>query len=64
MMGFSHGILKDSLKYIALRYPDFANKWTMDERRDILENGINRELIRKNNTTFTGNPNMRQNRRN
>ncbi len=36
-MGFSRGVLKDSLKYIALRYPDFANKWTGSQRKKVLE---------------------------
>jgi arylsulfatase A-like enzyme len=36
-MGFSRGVLKDSLKYIALRYPEFANNWTIEQRKDVLE---------------------------
>jgi len=36
-MGFSRGILKDSMKYIALRYPKFAMDWTMKERKEKLD---------------------------
>jgi arylsulfatase A-like enzyme len=36
-MGFSRGILMDSLKYIALRYPKFAMEWTLEERQAKLD---------------------------
>jgi len=35
-MGFSRGILKDSIKYIALRYPEYANNWTYEQRDSVL----------------------------
>ena len=35
-MGFSRGVLKDSFKYIALRYPEFAMKWDYNKRKEIL----------------------------
>ncbi len=37
-MGFSRGVLKDSFKYIALRYPEFAMKWDINKRKQILDN--------------------------
>ena len=36
-MGFSRGILKDSCKYIALRYPEFAMNWDYKKRKKILD---------------------------
>jgi len=36
-MGFSRGVLKDSTKYIALRYPQFAMDWTLKERKEKLD---------------------------
>jgi len=36
-MGFSRGILKDSCKYIALRYPEFAMNWDYKKRKEILD---------------------------
>jgi len=36
-MGFSRGILKDSVKYIALRYPQYALDWDMQTRKEKLD---------------------------
>ena len=36
-MGFSRGILKDSIKYIALRYPEYAMKWDLKKRKEVLD---------------------------
>ena len=36
-MGFSRGVLMDSLKYIALRYPQFAMDWDMAARQKKLD---------------------------
>ena len=36
-MGFSRGILKDSMKYIALRYPQFALDWDVKTRKEKLD---------------------------
>ena len=52
-MGFSRGILKDSMKYIALRYPEFANKWTSDERKEVLEKWNNFRIENKMEYHFT-----------
>ena len=36
-MGFSRGVLKDSCKYIALRYPQYALDWDNAERKEKLD---------------------------
>ena len=36
-MGFSRGVLMDSLKYIALRYPQFAMEWDLATRQKKLD---------------------------
>lgn len=36
-MGFSRAVLKDSVKYIALRYPDYAINWNMQTRKKKLD---------------------------
>jgi arylsulfatase A-like enzyme len=36
-MGFSRGVLKDSLKYIALRFPKFAQDWDLKKRKEVLD---------------------------
>jgi len=52
-MGFSRGVLKDSMKYIALRYPEFANNWTWDERRDVLDHWNKSRIENKMTYHFT-----------
>jgi len=46
-MGFSRGVLKDSCKYIALRYPDFAMNWDLKKRKEILEKWNNFRIANK-----------------
>ncbi len=36
-MGFSRGILKDSMKYVALRYPQYALDWDYATRKEKLD---------------------------
>ena len=36
-MGYSRGILKDDFKYIALRYPEKIENYTLKERQEILD---------------------------
>jgi arylsulfatase A-like enzyme len=37
-MGFSRAVLKDSIKYIALRFPKFAEEWDLKKRKEVLDN--------------------------
>jgi len=46
-MGFSRGVLKDSFKYIALRYPEFAMKWDLKKRKEILDKWNNFRIANK-----------------
>ena len=52
-LGFSRGILKDSCKYIALRYPEYADKWDIKERKQILEKWNAHRIANKLNYHFT-----------
>ena len=52
-MGFSRGILKDSFKYIALRYPQFAMNWTLEERKKKLDEWNNFRIKNKLRYHFT-----------
>ena len=52
-MGFSRGILKDSMKYIALRYPEFALNWTFEERKKALDDWNNFRIKEKLRYHFT-----------
>ena len=36
-MGYSRGVLKDGIKYIALRFPEFAENWDMEKRKEVLD---------------------------
>jgi arylsulfatase A-like enzyme len=36
-MGFSRAVLKDSIKYIALRFPKFAEDWDLKKRKEVLD---------------------------
>lgn len=36
-LGFARAILKDGFKYLAVRYPEYAMKLTMDERKKLLQ---------------------------
>ena len=36
-MGYSRGVLKDGLKYIALRFPEFAENWDLAKRKEVLD---------------------------
>ncbi len=36
-MGFSRAVLKDGIKYIALRFPEFAEKWDLKKRKEVLD---------------------------
>ena len=36
-MGYSRGILKDQLKYMAIRYPESVNNYTLEERSGLLD---------------------------
>jgi arylsulfatase A-like enzyme len=46
-MGFSRGVLKDSFKYIALRYPKFAMEWDLKKRKKILDKWNNFRIANK-----------------
>ena len=46
-MGFSRGILKDSLKYIALRYPQYALDWDYKTRKEKLDDWNNFRIRNK-----------------
>jgi len=46
-MGFSRGILKDSNKYIALRYPKYAMEWDIKKRKEILDKWNNFRIENK-----------------
>jgi len=52
-MGFSRGILKDSFKYIALRYPEYAMKWDLKKRKEILDKWNNFRIKNKLEYHFT-----------
>jgi arylsulfatase A-like enzyme len=56
-MGFSRAVLKDSLKYIALRYPQFAMNWTYEQRKEALDKWNNFRIKNKLRYHFTD-PNM------
>ena len=56
-MGFSRAVLKDSMKYIALRYPEFAMNWTYAERKKALDDWNNFRIREKLRYHFTD-PNM------
>ncbi len=36
-MGYSRGVLKDNFKYIALRYPEKVENYTLEERKELLD---------------------------
>ncbi|MFA8436863.1 MAG: sulfatase [Marinifilaceae bacterium] len=52
-MGFSRGILKDNHKYIALRYPEYAMNWTMEQRQEKLDAWNNFRIENKLKYHFT-----------
>ena len=52
-MGFSRGILKDSCKYIALRYPQFALDWDLKTRKEKLDEWNNFRIKNKLRYHFT-----------
>ena len=56
-MGFSRGVLKDSCKYIALRYPEFAMNWDYNKRKEVLDKWNNFRIKNKLKYHFTD-PNL------
>lgn len=46
-IGFTKGVIKGKYKYLALRYPQFALDWTIEERRKILMEVVERRKKRK-----------------
>ncbi len=46
-MGFSRGVLKDSFKYIALRYPKYAMEWDLKKRKEVLDKWNNFRIKNK-----------------
>ncbi len=52
-MGFSRGVLKDSCKYIALRYPKFAMNWDYNKRKKVLDKWNNFRIRNKLEYHFT-----------
>ncbi len=36
-LGYARSVIKDKYKYYAVRYPEYAMNWTLDERKDKLE---------------------------
>ena len=56
-MGFSRGILKDSCKYIALRYPQYALNWDFNKRKEVLDEWNDFRITNKLRYHFTD-PNL------
>ncbi len=46
-MGFTKAVIKGKYKYLALRYPQFALDWTLEERREILMEVVERRKKRE-----------------
>ncbi len=46
-MGYSRGVLKDGLKYIALRFPEFAENWDLAKRKEVLDKWNNFRIKNK-----------------
>ena len=46
-MGYSRGVLKDGFKYIALRFPAFAENWNMEKRKEVLDKWNNFRIENK-----------------
>jgi len=46
-MGFSRGVMMDSVKYIALRYPKFAMEWDLAKRKEVLDKWNNFRIKNK-----------------
>ncbi len=52
-MGFSRAVMKDSVKYIALRYPQFAMDWDLAKRKEVLDKWNNFRIRNKLEYHFT-----------
>ncbi len=46
-IGFTRAVIKGKYKYLALRYPEFALKWSLEKRKEMVEK-INSERRKRN----------------
>ena len=44
-LGYARGVRKGDLKYVAVRYPDYTKKFTLEDRQELLDD-YNKERIR------------------
>ncbi|MBI9072983.1 MAG: sulfatase-like hydrolase/transferase [Melioribacteraceae bacterium] len=57
-MGYTRAIIKGEYKYLALRYPEYAEKWSYDKRKDILD-AFNKRRAKRNQIIVNPNDPMK-----
>ena len=56
-MGYSRGVRKGDMKYIAVRYPEYAVNYSIEERQELLDK-LNARLILQGNTVHHTDPSL------